>query len=65
MRCKATNIVCFTADSTPTAERGCICLSDGFMHCGSVNHWFTNNGIPTEWMPATIAGASETPSRLH
>lgn len=49
--CRATNIVCFTADSTATAERGCICEADGIMHCGSVNHWFSNDGTQTEWMP--------------
>ena len=25
------------------SERGCICMADGLMHCGSVNHWFVNN----------------------
>jgi hypothetical protein len=49
--CRALNIVCFTAESTPAAERGCICLADGTMHCGSVNHWFLNTGAPTQWMP--------------
>jgi hypothetical protein len=51
MPCRQMNLVCFTIDSTATAERGCICESDSLMHCGSVNHWFTNNGVPTEWMP--------------
>lgn len=51
MPCKATNIVCFTTDSTASSERGCICEADGMMHCGSVNHWFTNNGVQTAWMP--------------
>jgi hypothetical protein len=51
MPCRQTNIVCFTADSTGNSERGCICLADGFMHCGGVNHWFTNSGVPTQWMP--------------
>jgi hypothetical protein len=49
--CRAANLVCFTADSTASAERGCICLADGLMHCGSVNHWFVNTGTPTAWMP--------------
>ena len=54
--CSTLNLVCFTADSTPSAERGCICRDDGignggmgpglFLHCGSVNHWFTNDGVP-------------------
>jgi hypothetical protein len=51
MPCKALNIVCFTMDSTGNSERGCICEADGFMHCGSVNHWFTNNLVPTTWQP--------------
>jgi hypothetical protein len=53
MPCKVTSplTVCFTLDSTASAERGCICESDGVMHCGSVNHWFANNGVPTSWMP--------------
>jgi hypothetical protein len=41
--CTKINVVCFTAESTPAAERGCICLRDGHMHCGSVNHWFAND----------------------
>ncbi len=41
--CNITNAVCFTAESSSASERGCICMADGFMHCGSVNHWFTNN----------------------
>ena len=41
--CNITNAVCFTAESTPSSERGCICMADGIMHCGSVNHWFTNS----------------------
>jgi hypothetical protein len=54
--CKPT-IVCFTADSLPTSERGCICQDDGdgtgaVMHCGAVNHWFVNDGSPeTVWTP--------------
>jgi hypothetical protein len=42
--CTKLNTVCFTADSTAASERGCICMSDNTMHCGSVNHWFTNSG---------------------
>lgn len=42
--CTRINNVCFTAESTPSSERGCICLRDGTMHCGPVNHWFTNDG---------------------
>jgi hypothetical protein len=49
--CKETSLVCFTADSTPVSERGCICEADGLMHCGSVNHWFVNDATATEWMP--------------
>ena len=49
--CRAPNIVCFTAESTAASQRGCICMADGVMHCGSVNHWFTDNGVPTMWMP--------------
>lgn len=45
--CTVTNAVCFTSDSTPSSERGCICMADGILHCGSVNHWFVNNGVPT------------------
>jgi len=41
--CTMENAVCFTQESTPSSERGCICMG-GTMHCGSVNHWFTNNG---------------------
>jgi hypothetical protein len=41
--CTVNNAVCFTADSTPSSERGCICQG-GTMHCGSVNHWFVNSG---------------------
>jgi hypothetical protein len=51
MPCRSANIVCFTAESTPTSERGCICMADGLMHCGSVNHWFVNDGVATAWMP--------------
>ncbi len=49
--CRALNLVCFTLESTPTSERGCICMADGVMHCGSVNHWFVNDAVPTAWMP--------------
>jgi hypothetical protein len=49
MPCRMTNLVCFTADSTGSSERGCICEADGLMHCGSVNHWFTNNFAQTAW----------------
>jgi hypothetical protein len=49
--CNVTNAVCFTSESTSASERGCICMADGMMHCGSVNHWFTNtNGAPTVYM---------------
>jgi hypothetical protein len=41
--CTMENAVCFTADSMPSSERGCICMG-GILHCGSVNHWFTNSG---------------------
>jgi len=51
MPCKTTNTVCFTTDSTAQSERGCICMADHTMHCGSVNHWFTNNGTATAWQP--------------
>jgi hypothetical protein len=51
MPCKALNLVCFTMDSTASSERGCICEADGVMHCGSVNHWFTNNAVATSWQP--------------
>jgi len=61
--CKATNLVCFTSDSNPSSERGCVCLDDGignygmgnglFLHCGSVNHWFLNDGVDTDYRPAT------------
>jgi hypothetical protein len=49
--CRAVNLVCFTAESTAASERGCICLADGLMHCGSVSHWFVNDGVPADWMP--------------
>lgn len=42
--CNITNAVCFTQESTTSSERGCICMADGIMHCGSVNHWFMNSG---------------------
>ena len=51
MPCRAANLVCFTAESTPASERGCICEADGVMHCGSVNHWFVNTGGTTAWQP--------------
>ena len=51
MPCNKLNLVCFTADSTASSERGCICESDNTMHCGSVNHWFINDAVPTSWMP--------------
>jgi len=51
MPCRALNLVCFTSESTSTSERGCICMADGLMHCGSVNHWFANDGVTTAWMP--------------
>lgn len=44
--CTKINTVCFTADSVMTSERGCICMADGVMHCGSVNHWFMNTNAP-------------------
>jgi len=47
--CRATGIVCFTLDSTPASERGCICMADGLMHCGAVSHWFTNVEGETFW----------------
>ena len=55
MPCKMLNLVCFTADSVSSSERGCICQDDGggvlTLHCGSVNKWFSNTGTPTNWMP--------------
>jgi hypothetical protein len=51
MPCRQLNLVCFTAESTPTSERGCICMADGVMHCGAVNHWFLNDGVATDWVP--------------
>jgi hypothetical protein len=54
MPCKVTSplTVCFTADSNPSSERGCICKADGMMHCNSVNHWFINDlSLATPWMP--------------
>jgi hypothetical protein len=41
--CNIMNAVCFTQESTGASERGCICMADHTMHCGSVNHWFTNS----------------------
>jgi hypothetical protein len=44
--------VCYTeGDNLPTSERGCACLRDPEdgalkLFCGSVNKWFSNNGIP-------------------
>jgi hypothetical protein len=59
--CGAPKLVCFTLESTPTAERGCICRDDGlgnggrgtglFLHCGAVNHWFVNDGSPVVVTP--------------
>jgi hypothetical protein len=50
----AEKVVCFTKESTTASERGCICRLDSpgvsTMHCGSVNHWFTNSGAAaTTW----------------
>ena len=42
--CNILNAVCFTQESTTSSERGCICMADNTMHCGSVNHWFVNDG---------------------
>jgi hypothetical protein len=44
MPCNILNTVCFTQESTMASERGCICMADNTLHCGSVNHWFTNDG---------------------
>jgi hypothetical protein len=57
--CKTENLVCFTTDSTGSSERGCICRPtpvDGgatilTLHCGSVNHWFQNDGTTTTYSP--------------
>jgi hypothetical protein len=59
--CSTANLVCFTMDSNPSSERGCICRDDGignggmgpglFLHCGSVNHWFINDGTTTTYTP--------------
>ncbi len=49
MPCRALDLVCFTAESTASSERGCICMADGLMHCGSVSHWFVNSGVPVKW----------------
>ena len=60
----ASKVVCFTANSIASSERGCICLADSAvppgtfttpsptgaqLHCASVNHWFINNGVPTPY----------------
>jgi hypothetical protein len=59
--CSTANLVCFTMDSNPSSERGCVCRDDGignggagnglFLHCGSVNHWFINDGTTTVYTP--------------
>jgi hypothetical protein len=59
--CKTDNLVCFTSDSNPSSERGCVCRDDGignggmgpglFLHCGSVNHWFINDATTTVYTP--------------
>ncbi len=47
--CTEINAVCFTAESTPSSPRGCICMSDHTMHCGSVHDWFTFTGGDTTY----------------
>lgn len=47
--CTKTNAVCFTAENTASSQRGCICMADGIMHCGSVNGWFTFSGGDTTY----------------
>jgi len=49
--CTKANTVCFTADSTPSSPRGCICIypGDGVMHCGVVHNWFTFSGGETTY----------------
>jgi hypothetical protein len=49
MPCTKVNAVCFTAESTSSSQRGCICLGDNTMHCGSVNGWFTFSGGDTTY----------------
>ena len=61
VRCREANLVCFTTDSTPSSERGCICRDDGlgnggagnglFLHCSNVNHWFINDATTTSYLP--------------
>ncbi len=50
MPCNILNAVCFTTESTPTSGRGCICMSDNTLHCGSVNKWFTQVAGTTAYM---------------
>lgn len=54
MPCNILNAVCFTAESTATSGRGCICMADAgggmSMHCGSVNKWFTQSTGTTVYM---------------
>jgi hypothetical protein len=40
MPCTVMNAVCFTAESTASSGRGCICMADHTLHCGSTNKWF-------------------------
>ncbi len=47
--CTKINTVCFTAESTPTSPRGCICMADETLHCGSVHGWFTLTGGETTY----------------
>ena len=50
MPCNILNAVCFTAESTMTSGRGCICMADNTLHCGSVNKWFTQVTGTTAYM---------------
>jgi len=47
--CTKINAVCFADDSTMSSPRGCICMSDGLLHCGSVHDWFTLTGGETTY----------------
>lgn len=47
--CTRINVVCFTADSTPSSPRACICETDGHLHCSALSSPRTNTGVPTPY----------------
>lgn len=47
--CSKTNVACFTADSTLTSPRACICMADGTLHCAGLSHDWPHSGAPTTY----------------